>query len=128
MKLARAGIHGRLQLAQEDQSPRSEVSLSRNFIIRQTESRKGRMSGILREATPILGETWHGVGGEREEKRRGGFSRRRELPRRRKNRRSRVDGEKDQRGKEGSRTQESSRKGGERERGRNRVRKTTVRR
>lgn len=31
--------------------------LSRNFIIRQTESRKGRMSGILRAATLVLGET-----------------------------------------------------------------------
>lgn len=31
--------------------------LPRNFIIRQTESRKGRMSGILGAATPVLGET-----------------------------------------------------------------------
>lgn len=35
--------------------------LSRNFIIRQTESRKGRMSGILGAATLVLGETaWRG--------------------------------------------------------------------
>lgn len=35
--------------------------LSRNFIIRQTESRKDRMSGILGAATLVLGETaWRG--------------------------------------------------------------------
>lgn len=36
---------------------RDRKYLSRNFIIRQTESRKGRMSGILREAPLVLGET-----------------------------------------------------------------------